>query len=413
MKKFVSYFFIFVLIWLFLATSSYFQIPYIGSILSSVSGSVSKIFEQRITPEELRQKYDDGLLKILIVPGHDKKSVGATFRGLKETDFNVELSHNLFNLLEKEDKFKVFITRNKNGDYKDWFLAYLDEENSSIITFRDYVKRIMSFAVGENIVTKNRPKVQHNPAADNISLNLYAINKWANDNDIDAVLHVHFNDYPTRPRNWPGKYSGFAIYVPEKQLPNSEASLELAESIKERFEKYFAKSNFPGESDTIIEDQQLIAIGSNASRNGVSVLIEYGYLYEPQFRNSELRSLSMNELALQTYSAIKDCFVGHPMSHSTTLLPHNWEQTLKKGMKGLKDVIHLQAALHKENLYPPAGKDLSDCPINGNFGSCTFSAARAFQEKYKDDILTPFGLEHGTGFVGAKTLDKLNELYSI
>ncbi len=39
------------------------------------------------------------------------------------------------------------------------------------------------------------------------------------------------------------------------------------------------------------------------------------------------------------------------------------------------------------------------------------SSITAFQEKYKDEILIPNGLTHGTGYVGPSTRKKLNQLY--
>ena len=130
-------------------------------------------------------------------------------------------------------------------------------------------------------------QVEHNFATVDTALKLYAINKWANENNIEIVFHIHFNDYPGRKFNQIGEYTGFSIYVPEYQLPNHRASSKLAESLKNQLEKYFTKSDLPAESSALIEDQELIAVGSNASRDGVSVLVEYGYIYEPPFRNEE------------------------------------------------------------------------------------------------------------------------------
>src|SRR3989344_1995508 len=45
------------------------------------------------------------------------------------------------------------------------------------------------------------------------------------------------------------------------------------------------------------------------------------------------------------------------------------------------------------------------------FGESTASAVTGFQEKYRDEILTPNGLKYGTGYVGPATRKKLNQLY--
>jgi len=48
--------------------------------------------------------------------------------------------------------------------------------------------------------------------------------------------------------------------------------------------------------------------------------------------------------------------------------------------------------------------------VTGNFLSLTKAAVIRFQEKHKEEILTPLGLEEGTGFVGPMTQSKINEL---
>jgi len=48
--------------------------------------------------------------------------------------------------------------------------------------------------------------------------------------------------------------------------------------------------------------------------------------------------------------------------------------------------------------------------VTGNFLNLTKKAVIRFQEKYKDEILKPLGLEKGTGFVGPLTRNKINQL---
>ena len=66
-------------------------------------------------------------------------------------------------------------------------------------------------------------------------------------------------------------------------------------------------------------------------------------------------------------------------------------------------VIALQTALQKD------GESVS---ITSTFDEQTASAVTGFQEKYISDILTPVGLNHGTGYVGVSTRARLNKLYS-
>mgnify|MGYP001615034803 FL=1 len=48
--------------------------------------------------------------------------------------------------------------------------------------------------------------------------------------------------------------------------------------------------------------------------------------------------------------------------------------------------------------------------VTGNFLSLTRQAVIRFQEKYASDILAPFGLDKGTGYVGQMTRNKINQL---
>lgn len=77
-------------------------------------------------------------------------------------------------------------------------------------------------------------------------------------------------------------------------------------------------------------------------------------------------------------------------------------RNLKLGSRG-DDVALLQNLLVKEGLL--------DAKPTGYFGALTAAAVSKFQEKYADEVLKPAGLSKGNGFAGAKTRQKLNQLY--
>jgi len=92
---------------------------------------------------------------------------------------------------------------------------------------------------------------------------------------------------------------------------------------------------------------------------------------------------------------------------------HTFNTNLKIGDSG-NEIEALWAALIKE-VSKETGENLSydheGAGQPARFGEYTASAVVEFQEKYTNEILAPFGLKHGTGFVGTKTREKLNKLY--
>ncbi len=77
-------------------------------------------------------------------------------------------------------------------------------------------------------------------------------------------------------------------------------------------------------------------------------------------------------------------------------------QNLYLGMKDFQ-VSCLQQFLKSEGVYAQG-------LITGFFGPLTHQAVINFQDKYKEEILAPLGLNNGTGFVGNSTRQKINTL---
>lgn len=78
-------------------------------------------------------------------------------------------------------------------------------------------------------------------------------------------------------------------------------------------------------------------------------------------------------------------------------------QTLQVGSNSA-DVKKLQECLAQDKDVYPSGT------ISGKFGEDTKAAVIKFQEKYKDEILTPNNLTSGTGKVAGATIKKLNDI---
>lgn len=83
--------------------------------------------------------------------------------------------------------------------------------------------------------------------------------------------------------------------------------------------------------------------------------------------------------------------------------PFQFKTDLVFGLKQ-KDVEELQKCLAKDPEIYPEGE------VTGYFGQKTKEAVIKFQEKYKEEILKPAGLEKGSGEVRERTRKKLNEI---
>jgi hypothetical protein len=83
----------------------------------------------------------------------------------------------------------------------------------------------------------------------------------------------------------------------------------------------------------------------------------------------------------------------------------DFKNDLYFGMKNSPEVSCLQEFLKNQGpeIYP---EEL----VTGNFLELTKMAVARFQEKYSEEILKPLGIERGTGYVGARTRDKIAEL---
>lgn len=342
--------------------------------------------------------------RILIVPGHEPGYGGAQFGSIDERNLVVEIGQDLQQYLQANGNYETFITRDTQA-WNPTFADYFKNDWNAIIAWEQSSKQNASSLT--SLGASTAPPVDHITAATDVAYRLYGITKWANENNIDLMIHLHLNDYPGHSSTVPGKYSGLVIYIPAQQYNNSSTTKAVADAMFKRLSLYNPVDNLPVESSGIIDDPELIAVGANNTADAASMLIEYDYIYEPQFVNPKVRSLALKDLAYQTYLGLQDFFTkNNNVSVTSSYHPSSlyaWNTPVTGKNSNPDDIYALQTALLMDGDYPPAGKTKNDCPHSGTFGACTSAALAAFQKKN--------GIT-GESAGGPKTFSLLSKIYA-
>jgi N-acetylmuramoyl-L-alanine amidase len=380
------------------------------AVRGDIDQAAAVYFSTSITTDELRTQFQGSTsrnrdpIKVLIMPGHEPDYSGAEFRGRKERDMNVDVARYLIEHLALDGKYAPTLARDKEK----WLHnldTFFKEEEDRIRAFMKAQKELTQGLVEEgNIVFDEN--VHHGDAPSDVALRLYGINLWASERDYDIVLHLHFNDTATRNLRKRDP-SGVAIYIPDDNYSNHEASRDIAEHILERLSYTSLVSNNRQESEGVIESEKLIALGANNTLDPAAVLIEYGYIYELRYREPEVRELFLQDHAWQTYLGLKDFFEGGILDgddRMSLLVPLTLEDLGPIGphKEQSRAAVFIQGFLFKVGFFPPAEETLRSCPIDGFYGSCTKKSVQFLQET--------FGLP-AEGIVGEETIDILENLH--
>jgi N-acetylmuramoyl-L-alanine amidase len=343
---------------------------FLGILLFSFTFSIAKAeTAQNIIAKYASSKATGQKVNILVVPGHDEQYWGTEFNDIHEADVTVAIGQFLYNYLKADPRLNVIISRTQMG-YNPIFTNYFETHRQDILDFiasssASFKQQIVAGTKQQNEI------VPHATAKPEVALRLYGINKWANENNIDLIIHIHVNDEGSRQYGQVGEYKGFSMYIPDKEYSNASTSAVFGKAIFNELIKKYPASNYPPEAAGLIPDQELIAIGAANTLKPAATLIEYGYIYEPQFLNVDTQDTFTKAYAYQTYAGVES-FFGNKIKAQATYLPHAWTVAIGKGSKNTSDVSSLQAALTTAGVY--------SCGVTGTFGPCTEAGVKAFQK---------------------------------
>ncbi|MCX6713806.1 MAG: N-acetylmuramoyl-L-alanine amidase [Candidatus Vogelbacteria bacterium] len=251
------------------------------------------------------QKQNNEKIKILIYPGHEPEYGGAEFNKIKERDLNLLLSEKIKNVLVSNPKFEVTMVRDSVG-WNPVIKNYVSDNKEEIKTWVEAKKAEMYRLVDEGKFTLVSAEMGHRATPIDPAIFMYGVNKWAGENKIKATIHIHFNNNP-KYKGQPN-FAGFVIYTPEKQYANASSSKILADSIATEIAKIQKVSTMPAESGGVVEDQELIALGSYNTSSFPVVLAEYAYIYEPLMTKEDTRNIFIDQAASSTAQALENFF---------------------------------------------------------------------------------------------------------
>lgn len=377
-------------------------------VMAMFALSVLAIEHRPKTVEVLREVPKTRKVRVLIVPGHEPGFGGTSVGKIVERDLNVELGKKLQGFLDGDGGYETMLAR----DMRSWhplLARYFDANWKEIDDWRKEARDEMEARIGSGEVARPVVHIGHNAAPNDVAVRLYGVTKWANENDFDVMVHVHFDDDRSSTRA-AGFRNGLVIYVPSPEYYNGAPTRVVAEKVLGQLVKFDSVSNLKAAVSGIVDDPELIAVGRQNTSDAVSMLVEYGFIYEKQLQVPEVRAMALEDMAYRTYVGLEDFFdtpgggsSGLRRQFGTTVLPYRWHVPIRVGAAGVasKDVFALQTALIAAGVFPPAGKSKNACPRNGVFDGCVREAVKAFQKKYGI-------VEDG---VGVKTVGKLNEKF--
>ena len=274
-------------------------------VLNNNTSKKNLIVPPKVAPTELVIIPQQRPFTILIVPGHDTNTGGANFKNIYERNLVVDVANDISTILSQDPKYKVIVAR----DRKVWnpiFASYFLDDRQAILDFKNQHQ-----ASDKLLLSSGQKKVIIDSAAHSIvnqksAIELYGINKWANENDVDLIIHLHFNSSKRKNMNKPGTYHGFDIFIPERQRANFNVSQDIAENIYKELQKKFTPETNRTDYNSLFEDQSLIALGASDTLNRPAVLIEYAYIYEKMLLTYASQKEAIKEMAEQTVAGIKD-----------------------------------------------------------------------------------------------------------